>query len=67
MVFEDDDGREPGLFFSVTGIPQFNKNEVKSRNIRFHFPMLSYQKKQMSFGHRPIYVVVSNKDYLKLI
>ena len=27
MIFEDDDGREPGLFFSVTGIPQVYKKE----------------------------------------
>lgn len=56
MVFEDDDGREPGFFFSVSGVPQ-------NCNLRFHFPKLSMQHKLMSFGHKPVYLKVSDEEY----
>ena len=60
MCFEDDDGREPGFFFSVTGVPE-------NSNIRFQFPKLSNQHKLMSYGHKPVYLKVSNEDYQDLI
>jgi hypothetical protein len=34
MYFENDDGREAGFFFSVTGVPA-------NSNLRFQFPKLS--------------------------
>ena len=64
MTFEDDDGREPGFFFSVSGI----KNPTNEGKFRFHFPHLSYQRKQIeSFFHSPVYLKVSHAEYLELI
>ena len=40
--------------------------QAVERNLRFHFTHLSYQHKQMTFGHRPIYLVVSHQEYLDL-
>ena len=41
MTFEDDDGREPGFFFSLNGLKEYKANS----KLRFHFPHLSYQRK----------------------
>jgi len=38
MFFEDDDGREPGFFFSVSGIPVEEENNT---HLRFRFNSLS--------------------------
>ena len=63
MRFEDDDGREPGFFFSVTGL---NKKENMS-SLRFRFPLLSNQTKLLSFGHKPVVLKVSSSEYEDLI
>lgn len=60
MKFENDDGREPGFFFAVSGVP-------KKSNLRFHFPKLSMQHKLMSFGHKPVYLKVSKEEYQDLV
>lgn len=56
MKFENDDGREPGFFFSVTGVEP-------NSNLRFHFPKLSNQGKLLSYGHKPVYLKVSDIEY----
>jgi hypothetical protein len=38
MFFEDDDGREPGFFFDVSGIPE---EQEKNAHLRFRFEKLS--------------------------
>ena len=58
MTFEDDDGREPGFFFSVTGLNKANMN-----SLRFRFPLLSNQNKLISFGHKPVVLKVSSTEY----
>ena len=63
MFFEDDDSREPGFFFSVSGVPA---EEAKNRHLRFNFNKLSNQSKLLSFGHRPIAVEVSHQEFLDL-
>jgi hypothetical protein len=55
MTFEDD-GREPGFFFSVENVP-------RDANLRFHFPKLSCQEKLLSYGHKPVYLKVSKERY----
>lgn len=65
MEFEDEDGREPGFFYSVSGIPE--KACSKKRNLRFHFTNMSNQAKLLSFEHKPIALEVSEEDYQDLI
>lgn len=73
MIWEYDDGREPGFFFSVSGIPALKRRKDEEsigneeRRLRFHFTHLTHQTKQMSFGHRPVYIVVSHEKYLNLM
>ena len=63
MFFEDDDSREPGFFFSVSGVP---KDKSKDRYLKFNFNKLSNQSKLLSFGHKPIALEVSHQEYLDL-
>lgn len=67
MTFEEEDGREPGFFFSVTGIPKQQENSQKDKNLRFHFTNMSNQAKLLSFGHKPVYLEVSDQEYQDLM
>ena len=60
MHFDNEDGREPGFFFSVTGVPA-------NSNVRFQFPKLSNQGKLLSYGHKPVYLKVSDEVYKELV
>ena len=66
MTFEDDDGREPGFFFAVSGLKQSDATQVK-RHVRFHFPNLTHQAKLLGFGHKPIVLRLSKERYGELV
>ena len=63
MVFQSDDGREPGLFFSVSGISAADG----IKNIKFNFRQLSHQAKLVQYGHKPVFLRVANQKYLNLV
>ena len=63
----EDDGREPGFFYSVDGISNSGFQQ-KEQRLRFYFPNFSTKKNAnlISYGHKPVAVKVSEKEYSKL-
>lgn len=54
------------FFFSVTGVPECTSVE-KRRTLRFRVMNLSTQSKLLSYGHKPVFVILNEATYKQAI